>query len=272
MKQLAGKATEEQIRKELDRFLNVYKVSLPSAKSGILKKYGGTVSAGGAFVSGNAISKKIADLQGTEMNVDVTAKAIFSEKKEITARGVPKTIISGIIGDDTGTVPFTVWNSDAEIEKGQCYVFRGAYTKKWNDKIQLNIGVRGKVEAAPDTKFDVQGGSSAEAPLLKVGAITDQSRNVSVTGEVVSVDPRNITVKGEAKTVYGGIVADDTGKIQFTAWNDFKLEAGRVYTFKNAYIRSWKGIPQLNLGDRCEVTASDAKIAVAETENQHRRS
>ncbi|MFA6869644.1 MAG: single-stranded DNA-binding protein [Methanomethylophilus sp.] len=270
MTQLAGKATEGQVAKDLDRFVNTYGVTLTAAKNGILKKYGATGRSGGSFVSGNAIIKKITELKGTEMNVDVTGKAIFSEKKEITARGVGKTIVSGILGDDTGTIPFTVWN-DMEINKGECYTFRGAYTKKWNDQVQLNIGIRGKVEPAPDAKFTVPsnaGGSTA--PVLKIGAITEKTRNTTVTGKLLSVDPRNITVKGEPKTVYGGLIADDTGKIQYTAWNDFKLETGATYTVKNAYIRSWKGIPQLNLGDRCEVARSDAEIKVAADKNTRR--
>jgi replication factor A1 len=155
MTQLAGKATEGQVAKDLDRFVNTYGVTLTAAKNGILKKYGATGRSGGSFVSGNAIIKKITELKGTEMNVDVTGKAIFSEKKEITARGVGKTIVSGILGDDTGTIPFTVWN-DMEINKGECYTFRGAYTKKWNDQVQLNIGIRGKVEPAPDVHSTVE--------------------------------------------------------------------------------------------------------------------
>lgn len=268
--QLAELATPEQIRTELDKFLNVYKVSMNAAKSGITKKYRkDTGASAGAFVTGNAVAKKIADLQGTEMNVDIVGKIVYVEKREINVKGTPKNIISGILGDATGTVPFTIWSDEVEPVKGSVYTFRAAYTKKWNDKVQINIGIRGKVEAAPDVKIDnvtssaPTGGSSAEAPAMKIGAITDTARSVTVTGKVLSVEPRNITVKGEAKTVYGGLVADESGKIQYTAWNDFALKEGETYCIKNAYIRSWKGIPQLNMGDRCEVVKSTAPVAVA---------
>jgi len=267
--QLAGLATPEQIRTELDKFLNVYKVSMNAAKSGITKKYKKDLSTSvGTFVTGNAVAKNIADLQGTEMNVDIVGKIIYVEKRAINVKGIPKNIVSGILGDATGTVPFTIWSDEVEPAKGEVYTFRAAYTKKWNDKVQINIGIRGKVEATPDVKIDnitssVPASGNAEAPAVKIGDITDTVRNVTVTGKVLSVEPRNITVKGEAKTVYGGLVADESGKIQYTAWNDFALKEGETYCIKNAYIRSWKGIPQLNMGDRCEVAKSAATVAVA---------
>ncbi|MGE4375593.1 MAG: hypothetical protein AB7D01_07830, partial [Methanoculleus sp.] len=43
----------------------------------------------------------------------------------------------------------------------------------------------------------------------------------------------------------------------YSAWNDFGLKKGETVRIKNAYIRSWKGIPQLNMGDRCEVSRVD---------------
>jgi replication factor A1 len=57
--------------------------------------------------------------------------------------------------------------------------------------------------------------------------------------------------------VFSGTIADDTGEIQYSAWNDFGIIADKSYRINNAYIRSWKGIPQLNLGDNSEVSVVD---------------
>jgi replication factor A1 len=98
---------------------------------------------------------------------------------------------------------------------------------------------------------------SMESSEAKIGQIAGGMGNVTVTGRIISAEERNVTVKGEPKTVYSGIIADDTGKIQYSAWNDFGLKEGETVRIKNAYIRSWKGIPQLNMGDRCEVSRVD---------------
>ena len=94
----------------------------------------------------------------------------------------------------------------------------------------------------------------------KVADIKEGMNSVTVTGRIMSAESREVLVKGVPKTVYSGILADDTGKIQYSAWSDFSLKEGETICVKNAYIRGWKGIPQLNLGDRCEVSRVETKF------------
>ena len=258
-KELSGKIDDAQLMKELNTYLNEYRVTPEAAKRGIKRKYGADNST--SFVTADTMSRRIGELKGTEMNVDITAKAIFVDKKQITVRGTPKTIISGILGDETGTAPFTIWEGDnVELEKGEVYHFRNAYTKLWNERIQVNLGSRGKVEKTEGIRVNVPERTIvAESTEVKIGEVRDGLGNVSVTGRIMSVEERNIT-KGdqkEPKTVYSGIIADDSGKIQFTAWNNYGLKQGETICVKNAYIKAWRGIPQLNLGDKCEVSRCD---------------
>jgi len=256
-KELNGKIDDVQLKKELNTYLNEYRVTPEAAKRGIKRKYGADPSS--SFVAADMLSRKIHDLKGTEMNVDITAKAVFVDKKQISVRGTPKTIISGILGDETGTAPFTIWEGEnVELEKGAVYLFRNAYTKLWNERIQINLGSRGKVEKTEGVRVDVPERTiTAEATEIKIGNIKEGIGDVTVTGRIMSVEQKNITARGEAKVVYSGIIADDSGKIQFSAWNDYDLKEGETICVKRAYIRSWKGIPQLNLGDKCEVSRVD---------------
>jgi len=263
---LGDKIDEEQLRAELDKYLNEYHVNIDAAKRSIIRKYGGSDTS--TFVTGNSLVKKIADLSGTEQNVDITAKVVFVDNKEITVKGLPKKIISGIIGDETGTVSFTVWEPGSMVlTKGSVYVFRNCYCKLWNDKAQVHIGNRGKVEAAEGVKIELpERQITAASPTeIKIGNIKDGMGSVTVTGKVMSIESKEIVARGEPKTVFSGIIADDTGKIQFSAWSDFGIKEGESLCIANAYIRSWKGIPQLNMGDRCEISRVDAIDNVVDT-------
>ena len=256
-KELEGKISDEQLKKELNTYLNEYRVTPDAAKRGIKRKYGAE-GATSSFVTADVISKKISELQGTEMNVDITAKAVYVDKKQITVRGSQKIIVSGILGDETGTAPFTIWEGDeVELEKGETYLFKNAYTKKWNDRVQINLGSRGKVEKSTATVDVPDRTLVMDSTEMKIGDIKEGTGNVTVTGRIMSVEERNITVKGEARIVYSGLIADDSGKIQYSAWNDYDLKEGETICVKNAYIRAWRGIPQLNLGDKCEVSRVD---------------
>ena len=263
---LQNKATEDDIIRELRMFLDEYAVGIEAAKRAIIKKYGGSVPAtqNSGFVTGNAVSKKIGELTGMEQNVDILAKVIFSEQKVVKIKGVDREIVSGIIGDSTGTASFTVWDGSnhGDIAKGQIWLFRNAYTKRWNDRIQVNMGknciFNKKDEMADDPSMQLaERPISYSSSVAKIADLREGIGNVSVTGKIVSVEARNITVKGEPRVVFSGIIADETGKVQFSAWNDFGLANGDTVSIKNAYIRSWNGIPQLNFGDKAEINKVD---------------
>ena len=96
---LEGKVDDSEIMAELKRYILEFHIAPDAAKRGILRKYG--VSEPTPFRS--TAVKKISELTGTEQSVDLLVRIVFVEDREITVRGVPKTITSGIIGDETGT-------------------------------------------------------------------------------------------------------------------------------------------------------------------------
>src|SRR5574344_1351220 len=146
------KVDDSVLLEELDTYINKYHLDADAAMRGILRKHGGSNI---GFVTAENVSKKIGDLNGTEQNVDITAKVLFNEKKQISAKGVQKTIVSGLLGDDTGNASFTIWEDVDELVKGSVYRFKNCYTKKWNDRVQINVGNKGVVEKADDVKIDV---------------------------------------------------------------------------------------------------------------------
>ena len=211
------------------------------------------------FTPAQTVTKKIAEMDGTERSVDFLGKIIFSEAKEITTRdrGI-RPIISGIVGDETATASFTLWNDSPALEKGKVYWFRNCYTRKWNDDVQIQIGNNGSVEESDEVIENIPKRQTVSEPKeMGIGEIRENSGNVTVTGRIISCETRQIETRNGPKTVYSGNIADDTGEIQYSAWNDFSLAAGKSYRIANAYIRSWKGIPQINLGDNTQVSEAD---------------
>lgn len=256
LKRVIGEsADEKQITDELNTYLNVYHVSIDAAKKGIMRKYGVDAP---LFVPAASVTKKINEMTGDEKNVDLVARVVFVEEKQITARGVPKTIFSGILGDETATASFTVWDvGKMELVKGETYNFKNAYTKMWNDKLQINLGERSVAEPS-ETPIDAPERTISYSSEVTISELRDGIGNVTVTGKILSVEPKSITSKDETKTVFTGYIADNTGKVQFTAWNDFELKNDETVCAKNAYIKAWRGVPQLNFGDQCEISRVDA--------------
>jgi replication factor A1 len=104
-------------------------------------------------------------------------------------------------------------------------------------------------------------GGSGSAPSAKdVGAITPESGNVTVTARVLTVGTRSIQYQGDEQVIREGELADETGKISYTSWEDFGFEAGDSVTIGNAGVREWDGAPELNLGSSTTVAMANETV------------
>lgn len=103
---------------------------------------------------------------------------------------------------------------------------------------------------------------SGGPPQKNVAEISTSDDGATVSGVVLTVGKRSIRYQGSDHVIHEGEFADETGKISYTAWEDFGIEPGDVVTIENAGIREWEGEPELNLGDRTTIAINDESIEV----------
>ena len=108
------------------------------------------------------------------------------------------------------------------------------------------------------------GGSSPTPESVDVAAITTDHGTVTVTARVLTRGTRTIRYQGDDLTIREGEVADETGTISYTAWQDFGFEPGDSLTIGNAGVREWDGEPELNLNESTTVAIADESVAVDE--------
>ncbi len=255
-----GKDVDEQaIWKELETYLNLYRVSLETAKRSIVKKLGGDPS---SLAKGTR--KQIGQLGVSEQSVDLLVKVITVNQRDIEVDGTSKPILYGILGDESGTVPFTAWDADRyAFGKGDVVLIRNAYTKEWGGQPQVNLGNRAIVEPQDPGAVSIgegQGPYYQEPKEVRIAGLQDNMGNVTVTGRVMTLEKKSVETSAGAKTVFSGTIADETGKVQFSAWHDFELKQNEVITIRGAYVRGWRGIPQLNFGERAQVIRPQVKF------------
>ena len=239
---LGEKADKKEIERMLTNYIEVYKVSLDEAKRSIVRHFGG--EPGGLAVGP---MKKIADLKGPENNVDLLVRVVFVQSKDVKVKGEAKTIHAGILGDDTGTIPFTAWTDEFPFEKGDVISVRNAYTKDGLRSVEVNMGDRCRVLKEEKDALPAFRGPVSEA---KVVDFREGMSRVAVMARILGIEKREVEVDGLKKTVFSGTMADETGKCSFSAWHDFELKAGDVVRIEGGYIKSWRGIPQFSFDDR----------------------
>jgi len=246
----------EQIEKELREYIEVYRLrDIGAAKRNIVKKHGG--NPGDLKVSAGTV-KTLAELSPNESNVDFLARVISLNPKEVEVDGQKKKIFYGIIADQTASKSFTLWSEEAPFAKGDVIRVRSAYTKDWQGEAQVNFGSRTtfekeKEEALPATAV-ARGG---EARTLKVKDFHEGESNVTVEARILTLEKREVTVSDAKKPVFSGMLADETGRAQYTMWHEFPLKPGDAVKITGAYIKAWRGIPQLTFDERSKVEKLD---------------
>ncbi len=242
--------SKEQIEKELNTYIDVYGVPLGSAKRSIVKKYEGDPQE--LYVSSD---KKVEDIQGDEQGLTLKARIVSLNEKEIEVDNEPKQIYYGILGDDTGTIPFTAWEPlHVDVDKGDVIKVENAYANMWNDKPQLNLGSRTSIKKLDKDELPSY---SSEPQVCDIKNVREGMRNIQVTGRIMDVEQKTVNTKNGEKDLYSGVIADESGKVQFSAWHDFGLTEDDVVSIKGGYVRSWRGIPQLSFDDNAEVNFLD---------------
>ncbi|OLZ40276.1 replication factor A [Natrinema saccharevitans] len=96
---------------------------------------------------------------------------------------------------------------------------------------------------------DGQSGGGGTPSAKDVADIDPDESNVTVTGVVLTAGERSIRYQGDDHVIVEGRLADESGVIDYTAWEDFGLEPGDTITAGNAGVREWDGEPELNLGE-----------------------
>ncbi len=236
---LGGKVEKDALLKDLELYVNQYRVSIPSAKRSIVKKYGGdpdTLSVG--------VEKSLAEISAGENGIDAGGRVVYANIKEINIEGQKRVLLSGLLEDATGSIPFTVWDyGNTEIRRGDLISLRNVYATSYRDRPQLNVASRSKILI----KERIENWARESKKMVEIGP---NDADVTTTGKIISVTPKKIVSKGREVEIHYGLIGDETRTLRFTAWKDFDLAKGDVVKLSGAYSRDRNGEIQLNLSER----------------------
>jgi replication factor A1 len=92
-----------------------------------------------------------------------------------------------------------------------------------------------------------------ESGAMKIADLNQYSRQINVIVKVISkTDVREVVTRTDETThrVCEALVADDTGAIYLTLWDDSidNVAEGQVLGIKNGYMNTFRGSMRLNIG------------------------
>lgn len=106
------------------------------------------------------------------------------------------------------------------------------------------------------------GGGRPASKTVTVDEITASYDAVSIRAVVLAVGRRTIRFDGDERRIIEGELADETGKIAFTAWTDVSLEPGSTVEITHAGVREWQGVPEVNIDDSTTVEQASESLTV----------
>jgi replication factor A1 len=92
-----------------------------------------------------------------------------------------------------------------------------------------------------------------DSGVVKIADLNQYSRQINVIAKVISkTDIREVVTRTDETThrVCEALVADDTGAIYLTLWDDAidNVAEGQVLGIKNGYMNTFRGSMRLNIG------------------------
>ncbi len=124
----------------------------------------------------------------------------------------------GVLEDPTGQVRFVAWGSWPSLRKGGIFRFSNVSVRSYRGASEVVLGEGSSARPAPQWAL----GEEGPRPTRKtISSLSPGDVNVEVVGIVASARTR---AAGE-KIITEGVLADETGKIAFNAW-ELELRKG----------------------------------------------
>ncbi len=120
---------------------------------------------------------------------------------------------------------------------------------------------------AKELKLDVNAAESV-SENLKINQLEEGMNNVDVAGIVKQIfSPRTFEKEGKKGLLNNLIIADNSGEIRATVWNqdvkkleELKVEKGSKLRLKNCYVSAYNEKPQINLGFNGEMIVNPSDL------------
>lgn len=233
-----GDLEKTGIRAEFEKLI-AFRVPPDVAKESILRKFGGKRKI-----------LKVKDLSANIKNFELTGRILDLGEKSIRpqagAQEKPSRLYTGVLADETGSVLFSSWR-ELPGSIGDVINIKNAYVRIWQNRIRLSIGEQSPVSKISDSSLPPLSELSAskKKKLIDIGAA---DFSVDTVACVLKLSYREILVKGRKSRVISGVLADETGRLPFTAWIELPgIDIGGIIRIEGAQVRMFRGMPSVNI-------------------------
>ncbi|MGA1821234.1 MAG: hypothetical protein ACMUIG_01750 [Thermoplasmatota archaeon] len=225
----------DNLREEVHRMASDLGISLDEAARSVYASRG--MKPPGRSVRVASISEIDSDMR----NITLKARLISVHKGE--KHDGEGTYHFGLLGDATSDIRFSAW-IDFPYRPGSALIIENASVREWRGRTEVVINRSSAVTVADDQEGLIPELENGLPSMIS--ELAEESRNVDLEGRIIDLKRDSVTVKGVERTVLNGVIADRTGKIEFTCWGPVDLQMDGCYRIIGGYIKSFRGSLKLN--------------------------
>ncbi|MEM2141636.1 MAG: OB-fold nucleic acid binding domain-containing protein [Candidatus Thorarchaeota archaeon] len=228
---------------------------------------------------------KIGSLQVPASDITLVFKVVQTQGLKTFTRsrdGTKGTIMSIRGADETGSARIVFWDAHAEkmkdVNVGEVVRLTGAYTKQGlNGEIEVHAGRSSVIERNLDYKIDVDQASfetqTRSVGLTPISRLETSMTDVDIEAKVISVmEERRFEKEGRSGRLRNVVVADNSGAVRVTFWNEkaelaSQLREGDLVRIRHCYVKEGiRGEPELHVGRQGELERNPEDIVITDVE------
>ena len=191
---------------------------------------------------------KLSEINGESGNIEIKVKILSLSKREVTTSKGETVYYYGLVGDETGVIPYTAWEFPAPIKAGDVVQIKYARSKLYNDRMRLYFDSKTEIILKPGEDMEVKR-TYKETKLMDLSL---KNPFVTVTGKISNMSSKEYNKAGNTFKIYNGFIEDDTSRVRISSFGQ-PLEDGKIYRLVGARVSEFNKQLELSIGDKTEV-------------------
>ncbi len=208
---------------------------------------------------GSEKTYEIGDLKEPMQNINIKGKIVNINLRKVSNERGESVYHYGIIGDSTGTIPFTAWSLSSSLKQGDVVAIRNCSTRDFKGSIRLYLDSSSAVKLLPGEDMEVHRSSAS----LKIGQLSRSTPYVSVRGKIGKVYEREFEKDGKKTTIYSTSIEDETGRIRLSSFGR-PLEEGSEIEIQGARVSEYNGSLRISVNENSQVSKVNLGLKIGE--------
>ncbi len=192
---------------------------------------------------------KIAEIKEESPSLNLTVKIVTVREREYENDKGKGTYYFGIIGDETGTIPFTAWVFPPTVRQNDVVELRNCSVKAYNERLRVYVNSRSEVVLRPNDTMEVL----RTYVEYKVKDLTTRDQYVAVSGIISGIQERKYSKDGKEGIVYNGFFRDETGTVRLSSFG-VKLKEGLKAKISGARVQEYRGRIRISVNENSVIT------------------